>query len=146
MIRSSEIWCCQWFGYMGEVMTSSVTFVYNSIGCFYPSSVLRVKFVSWQEYGPNGYWKLLTLRANYKPVILKLFLVHSPLCLVQAYMTSVIGIQTVTNLVVFFFFAFTSPIHFHAMCSDMEYSYNHSYNFFGQVSLYFLGWGKFVRF
>jgi len=33
-IQSSEIWCCRWFGYMGEVMTSSVTFVLNSIHCF----------------------------------------------------------------------------------------------------------------
>jgi hypothetical protein len=76
---------------MGEVMTSSVTFVRNSVHCSYPPSVLFVKFVSWQEYGPNGYWKLLTLGANYKPVVLELFLLHCPLCLVSAYMNSVIG-------------------------------------------------------
>jgi len=73
-IQSGEIWCRQWFGYMGEVMTNSLTFIHNSIRCFYRPSVLCVRFVSWQEYGPNGYWKLLTLRADNKPVILKLFL------------------------------------------------------------------------
>jgi len=54
-------------------MASSLTFIRDSIHCFYPPSVLYVRFASWQEYGPNGYWKLLTLRANYEPVILKLF-------------------------------------------------------------------------
>lgn len=53
-IQSSETWCRHCFGYMGEVMTSSLTFIHNSIHCFYPPSVLCVRFVSWQEYGPNG--------------------------------------------------------------------------------------------
>ena len=47
-------------GTWGEVMASSLTFIRDSIHCFYPPSVLCVKFASWQEYGPNGYWKLLT--------------------------------------------------------------------------------------
>lgn len=73
-ILSSEICRCRWFGYGGgEVMTSSVTFVRDSVHCSYPLPVVCVKFVPLQEYGPNGYWKLLALRAYYKPVILKLF-------------------------------------------------------------------------
>jgi hypothetical protein len=46
-IQSSEIWCRQWFGYMGEVMTNSRTFIHNGILCFYPPLVLCVKFLSW---------------------------------------------------------------------------------------------------
>lgn len=42
-IRSSEIWCCWCIGQMREVMTSSVTFVCNSIQCLYLPSVLCIQ-------------------------------------------------------------------------------------------------------
>jgi hypothetical protein len=75
--------CWYIFGYIGEVMTILLHLYVTVFRVFTQLWFLLLKFVLWQEYGLNGQWKLLTLKVYYKPVILKLFVLHSPLLLFQ---------------------------------------------------------------